>query len=89
MKGRRFTSIKNVEASSLHISIWFFNLRVHGCHITHKHRACTLLRRVSRVPQGCYAFDKFSREFSAKYHRKRCKLSSEGENSLAYIIHSA
>ena len=59
-----------------------FVLRVHGCHIADKHRAGTLLRRVSRVPQGCYAFEKFSREFSAKYHRKRCKLSSEGKNSL-------
>ena len=26
--------------------------------------------------------DKFSREFSAKYHRKLCKLSSEARNSL-------
>ena len=27
-------------------------------------------------------FDKFSREFSAKYHRKLCKTSSEARNSL-------
>ena len=63
-----------------------FVLRVHGCHIADKHRACTLPRRVSRVPQGCYVFDKFSREFSAKYHRKECKLSSEATNSLENLF---
>ena len=30
-----------------------FILRVHGCHIAFIQRPCTLLGRVSRVPQGC------------------------------------
>ena len=30
-----------------------FDLRVQGCQNANKHRACTLLGRVSRVSQGC------------------------------------
>ena len=30
--------------------------------------------------------EKFSREFSANYHRKGCKVSSEGENSLENFV---
>ena len=34
-----------------------FDFRVHGCHIAFIQRACTLFLRVSRVPQGCHAFE--------------------------------
>ena len=38
-------------------------------------------RRAS-LGNGLGRVSEFSREFSAKYHRKQCKLSSEATNSL-------